>query len=141
MNKVNKIGWVLVLTILIILVRFFEGELFYDPLFSYFKSDYSNLPIPEMNSIKFIGNIVLRFFINTCISLAIIWVIFNDKEIIKLSSIIYIAFFIILFCTLIYLLFFSETKNVFAIFYVRRFLIHPILLLVLIPAFYFQKNN
>ncbi len=141
MSKVSKIGWVIVLTILLILVRFFEGEMFYDPLFSYFKSDYSNLPIPEMNSMKFIGNIILRFFINTIISLAIIWVLFNDKEIIKLSTIIYIAFFVILFITLIYLLFFSETKNVFAIFYVRRFLIQPLLLLVLVPAFYFQKNN
>lgn len=141
MNKSFTIILVLLLTSLLVLIRMFQNELFYDPLLSYFKSDYSNLPIPEINSFKFIGNVSLRFFMNSFISLAILWVLFKDKGIIKLSSILYVVFFLILLLSLSYLLFYSESKNLFTIFYVRRFLIQPLLLLVLIPAFYFQKTK
>ena len=141
MTKSFKIILILVLTSLLVLIRMFQNELFYDPLLSYFKSDYSNLPIPEMDSFKFIGNITLRFFMNAFVSLAILWVLFKDKGILKLSSILYVVFFVILLLALIYLLFYSESKNLLAIFYVRRFLIQPLLLLVLIPAFYFQKTK
>ena len=141
MTKSFKILLVIILVSLLVLIRMFQSELFYDPLLSYFKSDYSKLPIPEINSLEFIGNITLRFFMNSFISLAILWVLFKDKGIIKLSSILYVIFFIILILALNFLLFYSGSKNLFAIFYVRRFLIQPLLLLVLIPAFYFQKNN
>ena len=141
MTKSIKIILILVLVSLLVLIRMFQNELFYDPLISYFKSDYSNLPIPEMSSLKFVGNVSLRFFMNSFISLAILWVLFKDKEIIKLSSILYVVFFIILVLSLSYLLFYSNSKNLFAIFYVRRFLIQPLLLLVLIPAFYFQETK
>lgn len=141
MNKAIKIGLVLLLTILLILIRFFESDLFYDPLYSYFKSDYSNLPIPEIDTLKFLGNITFRFLLNTFISLAILWVLFKDKGVMKFSMILYFLFFIVLTLLFSYLLFYSNSKNLFALFYVRRFLIQPLFLLLLIPAFYFQKNK
>ena len=96
MNKAVKIGLVVLLTIFLVLIRFFEPDLFYDPLYFYFKSDYSNLPIPEMDIIKFTGNITLRFLMNTIVSLAILWVLFISRSIVKLSSILYVMLFMIL---------------------------------------------
>ena len=136
MNKIIKIGVVLLLTFLLVLIRFFESNLFYDPLYYYFKSNYTNLPIPEVETIKFIGNITVRFLMNAIVSVTILWVLFKSWSIIKLSSILYGLFFVFLM-----MVFCSDSKNLFALFYVRRFLIHPLLLLVLIPAFYFHKTN
>lgn len=140
MNKAIKIGLILILTLLLILIRFFESDLFYDPLYSYFKSDYTNLPIPEINNFKFIGHITLRFLMNTLVSLAILWMFFKSRSIVKLSAILYFVFFVILLIIFYYLLFYSPSKNLFALFYVRRFLIQPLFVIILIPAFYFQKT-
>ncbi len=106
MNKVIKIGLVLFLTMLLILIRFFESNLFYDPLYLYFKSDYSNLPISEIETLRFAGNITLRYVMNTTISLVILWVLFKSRSIIKLSSILYFVFFIILLSIFCFLLFY-----------------------------------
>lgn len=141
MNKPLKIILLLLLAFLLVLIRMFETELFYDPLIEFYKSDYNNTPLPEINSMKLIGNLIFRFVLNSIISLAIIWVIFKEKGILKLSSFLYSIVFIGLILSFSYLFFYSEDKNLLALFYVRRFLIQPIFLLVLLPAFYFQKSK
>ncbi|PHS67166.1 MAG: exosortase F system-associated protein [Flavobacterium sp.] len=141
MNKTLKIVTLVFLASLLVLIRMFETELFYDPLLSYFKSDYSNNPLPEIYSYKLVGNIAVRFLLNTIVSLGILWIVFKDKGILKLS----VFLFGILFCVLVlafsYLLFYSNSESFLSLFYVRRFLIQPIFLLVLLPAFYFQKKK
>ena len=136
-----KIVVLVLLGSFLVLIRMFENEMFYDPLLSFFKSDYNNNPLPEFNSIKLLGNVALRFCLNSFVSLAILWVAFKDKGIIKLSGFLYILFFVILIIVFSYLLYYSETENYLPLFYVRRFLIQPIFLLVLLPAFYFQKKR
>jgi len=119
----------------------FEGTIFYDPLISFFKDEQVTDSLPQFNSLQLLGNITLRFLMNTFISLIILWVVFKDKGIIKLSGFLYAVLFFILFISYCCLLFYSENKNLLALFYVRRFLIQPIFLLILVPAFYFQKKN
>ena len=141
MKKISKIAVLVLLGSFLVLIRMFENEIFYDPLISFFKSEYSNSSLPEMNSFKLLGNITFRFFLNTLVSIGIIWIVFKDKGVLKLS----VFLFGILFCMLIfafsYLVFYSNSENFLPLFYVRRFLIQPILLLVLLPAFYFQKKK
>ena len=141
MIKTFQIIALVFLASLLVLIRMFENELFCDPLLSFFKSDYSNNSLPEIHSFKLLGNTAFRFLLNTIVSLGILWVIFKDKGILKLS----IFLFGIIFCVLIiafsYLVFYSNSESFLPLFYVRRFLIQPILLLVLLPAFYFQKKK
>lgn len=140
MKKVLKILAVLILVGLLVCIRAFEDMLFYDPLLEFFKVDYKTLPLPEMENFALLTNIALRFFINTLISLAILWVVFRDKEIIKISLVLYVLLFIALFSAFIFIVFTSEgTSSHLLLFYVRRFLIQPLFLLILLPAFYFQK--
>jgi len=141
MNRFTKIILLLFLTFLLLLIRHFEDLLFYDPLLSFFKHEYSSCTIPELNSIKLFANVALRYLMNTMISLAILWVLFKDMDIIKLSAILYILLFAILIIVFVFLLNYSEAKSFLPLFYVRRFLIQPIFLLILVPAFYFQKNR
>jgi exosortase F-associated protein len=140
MKRVLNIVGVLILVLLLVLIRAFEDELFYDPLLDFFKNDYSSLPLPEMDIFALQVSVALRFFINTIISLSILWLVFRDREIIKLSVILYAILFAVFFIAFNFIVFTSEgTNSHLALFYVRRFLIQPLFLLILLPAFYFQK--
>ncbi len=142
MGKISKILIVAVLVGLLVLVRAFENWLFYDPLLDFFKGDYLNKPLPPLDGFKLQTGIVLRFLLNTLLSLAIIWVLFRDRGLIKLSVVLYSFLFVILFLAISLIIFNSEKVGGFMVlFYVRRFLIQPIFLLILLPAFYFQKNK
>lgn len=136
-----KIGWFLVLVLLLALVRAFEDRLFYDPFSFYFKSDYLNLPFPEYDGIRLFFGMTFRYWLNTVISLGIIQVLFKDIGLTKFSAILYLIFFVILIMALFLLLHFTDSSSNFALFYVRRFLIQPIFLLLFVPAFFYQKQQ
>lgn len=140
MKKPLKILGIIVFASLLVLIRFFEDTLFYDPLLEFFKMDYKTLPLPKMDIYPLLTSVVFRFLMNTILSLAILWFVFRDKEIIKFSVILYSFLFILLFTAFIFIVFTSEgTSSHMVLFYVRRFLIQPLFLLLLLPAFYFQK--
>jgi exosortase F-associated protein len=140
MKNVFKIAGIIILASLLVLIRAFENTLFYDPLLHFFETDYKSFPLPKMDTFALQTGIALRFLLNTFISLAIIWLVFKDNEIIKLSIILYSILFAVLFMVFSFIIFTSEeTSGHFVLFYVRRFLIQPLFLLILLPAFYFQK--
>lgn len=140
MNKFLKVLGILALAALLVLIRAFEDTLFYDPLLHFFEMDYKSMPLPEMDTFALQTGIALRFLLNTIISLAILWLVFQDRGIIKLSLILYSFLFAILFMAFSFIIFTSEeSSGHFVLFYVRRFLIQPLFLLILLPAFYFQK--
>lgn len=140
MNRIYKIVGVGILASLLVLIRASENSLFYDPLLEFFKADYKTLPLPIMDVFSLQASVALRFFLNTFISFAILWLVFRDKEIIKLSAILYVILFAVFFFAFSLVICSSEgTGGHMILFYVRRFLIQPLFLLILIPAFYFQK--
>jgi exosortase F-associated protein len=53
---------------------------------------------------------------------------------------VYLLFFIILISLFFIVLFFFGETNKMTLFYIRRFLIQPIFLLLFLPAFYYQKK-
>lgn len=121
------------------LIRFYENILFYDPFLSYFKGDYQENPFPEFEGFRLFLNYFFRYALNTLLSLGIIYVIFRNKEFIKVSSILYLIFFIVLILALFVIVNYSE--NDFSLFYVRKFLIQPLFLLLFLPGFYFQLKS
>jgi len=141
LNHKVRIVLALLLIILLVIIRAYEDVLFYDPFLNYFKSDYNNMPFPETDNIKLFFGLFFRYFLNTSISLAIIHVLFRDIEAIKFASILYVLFFVILIIGLFFVLLYMGDSNKMALFYVRRFIIQPILLLLFLPALYYQKQN
>jgi exosortase F-associated protein len=139
MNKAVEIFLFLILVALLVSIRVFEELLFYDPLINYFKSDYLSLPIPKINLKLFFLNIFYRYTLNSVFSLGIIFLGFKSLKNIQFSVKIYLIVFVILNCLLFILLSINFNMDYKLIFYVRRFLIHPLLLLILIPAFYYQR--
>lgn len=142
MKRTIRIVGVVLCCILLLAIRAFEGSWFYDPLLEFFKSDYKELPLPEMDNLALYGGIVLRYLLNTLASLAILWLVFLDKGIIKLSTLLYLVLFVLFFAIFSFMIYTSDgTDNLLVLFYVRRFLIQPLFLLILLPAFYFQKRK
>lgn len=135
-----KIGIVMLLVFLLALVRIYENVLFYDPFSYYFKSDYLNLTFPQYEKGKLFFSLLSRYWLNAFLSLGIIYVVFTDWELTKFSAVLYLLFFVVLIVAFYALIAFSGPENNFMIFYVRRFLIQPVLVLLFIPAFYYQKQ-
>ncbi len=131
----------MLLVLFLALIRAYEDVLFYDPFLKYFKTDYHNLPLPEVESSSLFFGLLFRYLLNTVLSLAMIYVLFKDIEAVKFASILYLVLFVfIVIVFFVVLSFFGETNKM-ALFYIRRFLIQPIFLLLFLPAFYFQKQN
>lgn len=122
------------------LIRIFENSLFYDPFLHFFKGTYATRAFPEMIEWKLYLNLFFRYGINSILSILLIYVLFKNKEHVKIASFLYAIFFVVLMILfVIFLKFFSE--KLMGIFYIRRFLIQPIFLLLFLPGFYFQQQN
>lgn len=138
-NK-TKIVLVVVLVLFLALIRAFEESLFYDPFATYFENDYLTLSFPKYHLAHLFWSLFFRYFLNTIISLAIIYILFQDLGLTKFAAILYLILFIILNASFFALIHFSNGENNFILFYVRRFLIQPLFLLLFIPAFFYQKQ-
>ncbi len=141
MSRALSIFLIVLLLAALVLIRYYENELFYDPLLEFFKTDHSTSKLPEVIYSKLYLNVAIRYFLNSLISIGILWFFFKSSGVLKLSILIYGVFFVILFIVFILLMQSAETGGHMVLFYVRRFLIQPILLLILFPAFYFQKTS
>lgn len=135
----KKIGWALFLVLLLVLIRAFEEYIFYDPFLDYFKSEYSQQPFPQINIVKLFFSLGMRFYINSMISLFLLYVLFKDKKIIKFTAFIYMVLGSVLMISFIFTLTFFPHEKM-TLFYIRRFLIQPIFILLFIPAFFYQKQ-
>lgn len=140
-NHKARIVFTIAFVILLALIRAYEDILFYDPFLNYFKSDYSNCPFPETDYLPLFFGLLFRYLLNTSFSLAIIYVLFKDIDAIKFASVLYALFFVILSLAFFYILSKNGEASKMGLFYIRRFLIQPIFLLLFLPAFFYQKQN
>ncbi len=140
MSKRVKVLIIVFAFALLALIKINEDIIYYDPFISYFKNNYFNQPTPNYTLFKLLTNTTARYLINSLISIFILYIAFQKKSIIRFSILFYsLAFIILITCYSIILFNFSiDLKQVF--FYIRRFLIQPIFILILLPAFYYQNR-
>ncbi len=139
MKAIRTILLLLPFLIGFVLIRFYENTWFYDPFLDYFKGSYQENPFPEFENFKLFLNYFFRYALNTLLSLGIIYVIFRNKEFIKVSSVLYLIFFAVLISVLFVII--NYTGSAFSLFYVRKFLVQPLFLLLFLPGFYFQQKT
>ncbi len=138
-NKKN-LAIVGILIFVLILVRAFESKLFYDPFLEFFHGESQNKPLPEYDGFKLFFGLFFRYLINSVITILIIYLLFKEISIVKLTSFLLVAFFVVLIVTLFLILNFSSQPDYLFIFYIRRFLIQPLFLILFVPAFYYQRK-
>ena len=120
-------------------VRAFEDYLFYDPYLSFFKNDYLYMDSPRREIAKLVFFTSLRYFINTIISLGVLYCAFMDRQIITFSLLLYGIAYLLLLILFLYFVINPRQEDYYLFFNIRRFLIQPIGLLILLPAFYYYK--
>ncbi|WP_336065409.1 exosortase F system-associated membrane protein [Mesoflavibacter sp. CH_XMU1404-2] len=139
MGKFTKYIWIGLLFCLLALVRFFENELFYDPYLVFFQNDYLYLDSPRREVAKLVASTTLRYVINTVISLGVLYLFFKDKSVVKFSVIVYAISYVILIALFLYFMLNPKQEDYYVFFNIRRFLIQPLILLLLLPAYYYQR--
>lgn len=121
------------------LVRWFENELFYDPYLQFFQNDYLYIDSPRQEVFKLVVNTSFRYLINTLLSLSILYLFFKDKSVVNFAGLVYVVSFVILIAFYLYFVLDPKQENYYLFFNIRRFLIQPLLLLLLLPAFYYHR--
>ena len=139
-NNKEKIVWSSLLVLLLICVRAFESKLFYDPFLDYYRREFTHLQLPEINPVKLFLSYGFRFYVNSVLSLGLLYVLFKDTKIVKFSILLYMVLASFLMISFFFVLTFFGEESKMTLFYIRRFIIQPIFILLFIPAFYYQKK-
>lgn len=139
-NNKKNIFIIGILIVLLILVRAFESKLFYDPFIDFFHSEIQNKPLPKYDGLKLFFGLFFRYLINSIITVSIIYLLFREMAIVKLTSFLLLVFFLLLIAVLFLILNYASQPDYLYVFYIRRFLIQPLFLILFVPAFFYQKN-
>lgn len=137
----NRFFLILLTIFGLVLVRIYENQLFYDPFLSFFKTDYQNKSLPDLNKWLLFLNLFLRYLLNSFLSLIIIRLLFQEKGLLVFSGYLFSFLFLVLILLFFGYLNLSEQPDYLILFYIRRFLIQPLFLVLFIPAFYYQQMS
>lgn len=124
----------------LIAIRGLEDKLFYDPFLHFFKSANQNEVFPNFIWEKLILSYLLRFGLNTFFSLVIVHFLFQNKDWTKQAFILIALVFLIVFPIYLYCIYDQFQFGYLFSFYVRRFVIQPLTVILLIPVFYYRKK-
>lgn len=125
----------------LIAVRFVENDIFYDPFLNFFKVADKQMVFPDFEWLRLILNYIFRFALNAFFSLIIIHALFLNKKwtiqgFVLMAIVFVITLPIYLFCVYDHF----EIGYLFS-FYMRRFVIQPLIILLIIPLFYYRKQR
>lgn len=141
MPKLTRYILVFILILVLMAIRGFEDVLFYDPYLTFFENDYLYIDNPRREVAKLVLFTSLRYLLNMLVSLGILYLIYNDKIMIKFSIVLYGLAYVLLLIPFLYFVINPRQEDYYLFFNVRRFLIQPIGLILLLPAFYYYKLN
>jgi len=127
-----------IVLLLIVSVRIFETQLFYDPLLAFFR-DSNHEGLPKIDQFKLYSNVFFRYMINLLLIVLFVKLIFLNQSYVKFTIIIGVITLLILLPIYGYMLNNQLNFGEMIFFYIRRFLIQPMLLIILVPCFYYQE--
>lgn len=124
----------------LVAVRVFEDQLFYDPFLNFFHEANKHALFPDFDWAKLFVGHLFRFSLNLFFSAVVVQFVFKNKRwtfqaAILITIVFAITFPIYLFC--VHTRF--EIGYLFS-FYMRRFVIQPLILLLIIPMFYYREH-
>ena len=132
--------FVFIFTFCLIGVRIVENQIFYDPFLNFFKNNIQQEKFPSFDWGKIIFSHILRFLLNLIFSLGVIYFLFlNKKWTIQTGGLIILSF-IFFFPIYLYSVYTEFSFGNLFPFYIRRFVIQPLPVLLIVPLFYYRKN-
>jgi len=136
------LSWLLVITgvVGLIGVRALEDKIFYDPFLNYFHEADKSLAFPAFEWGKLILGHIFRFILNLFFSCLIIHFLFKNKEWTVQGAFLITIIFVITLPIYLYCIHGKFEIGYLFSFYMRRFVIQPLILLLIIPMFYYRKQ-
>ena len=120
-------------------VRYLEKVLFYDPFLDYF-ANTSNPAFPQFEWTRLIGSHIFRFLLNLIFSLGIVHFLFLNKKWTFQAMVLITLSFALFFPIYLYSVYTEFSFGNLFSFYIRRFVIQPLPILLIVPLFYYRKN-
>lgn len=138
----KNLNWILVIIGVfgLISVRILEDKIFYDPFLNYFHEANKNLPFPDFEWGKLIPGYIFRFILNLLFSCVVIHFWFRNKQWTIQGAVLITIIFAITFPIYLYCIYDRFEIGYLFSFYMRRFVIQPLILLLIIPMFYYRKQ-
>ena len=141
MNKYRVFGMILCF-LLFAIYRHFEG-VFYDPIVGFFSSSSNSLGNLTYDFSLYTLSLISRYLVNAALTILAVYIWFRSKKYTTytLDTLLVVGVLVIpLFLSQVYFDF--PFGKMFA-FYLRRIIVYPIVLLLLLAVFYFdsQKNT
>ena len=121
-------------------VRMIENNVFYDPFLNYFHEANKKISFPEFEWGKLIVSHLFRFLLNLFCSCLIIHFLFKNKEWTLQGAVLITIIFTITFPIYLYCIHDRFEIGYLFSFYMRRFVIQPLILLLIVPLFYYRKQ-
>ena len=136
------LSWLLVLAGVcgLVGVRMLEDAIFYDPFLNYFHEANKNISLPQFEWGKLIVSHLFRFILNLFFSCIIIHFLFKNKEWTMQGAVLITIIFAITFPIYLYCIYNQFEIGYLFSFYMRRFVIQPLILLLIVPLFYYRKQ-
>ncbi len=136
------LSWLLVLAGVcgLVGVRMLEDAIFYDPFLNYFHEANKNISLPQFEWGKLILSHLFRFILNLFFSCIIIHFLFKNKEWTMQGAVLITIIFAITFPIYLYCIYNQFEIGYLFSFYMRRFVIQPLILLLIVPLFYYRKQ-
>jgi exosortase F-associated protein len=136
------LSWFLVIAgvLGLISVRLLEDRLFYDPFLNYFQEANKNFAFPEFEWGKLIVGHLFRFILNLFFSCLVIHFLFKNKQWTLQGALLIAIIFAITFPIYLYCIYDRFDIGYLFSFYMRRFVIQPLILLLIVPMFYYRKQ-
>ena len=121
-------------------VRFLEDKIFYDPFLEFFKADYKVAQVPDFIWGKLMLSHFFRFALNLVFSAIVVHFMFLNKKWTIQAVVLMVVAFVFFFPIYLWCLYSKMEIGYLFTFSVRRFVIQPIILLLIIPIFYYRKK-
>ncbi|KMQ63722.1 exosortase [Chryseobacterium sp. BLS98] len=136
------LNWFLVIAGIcgLISVRMFEDKMFHDPFLGYFHEANKNIPFPGFVWGKLIAGHLFRFILNLGFSCLIIQCLFRNRQWTVQAALLITIIFAITFPIYLYCIYDRFDIGYLFSFYMRRFVIQPLALLLIVPMFYYRKQ-
>ncbi|AZB21090.1 exosortase F system-associated protein [Kaistella haifensis] len=136
------LNWIIVILGIfgLIGVRMMEDRLFYDPFLDYFHLANKDAVFPDFVWFKLVLNYLFRFLLNLILSAVVVHFIFKNKQWTVQAMVLMLIVFAITFPLYLYAISTKFEIGYLFSFYMRRFVIQPLILLLIIPMFYYRKH-
>ncbi len=122
----------------LILIRKYQSQIFYDPFLEYFANDNVAKAWPNYNSFQMYASLILRWLLNAIFSLLLLTALFWKKKVIISALQIYTVFGLVSLLLYMLQIEYELPLGEKMAFFTRRLLIQPFLVLILIPTYYYQ---